>query len=654
MKTVRIVALRSDRKRLLEHLQDSALMQIKKADGSRGGFEHVDMSRHMQVFERNVTLTEQALKILDGVSPEKGGMLSSFKGRRQIDPDEIGAIAAGSGDVISVCSRIVELDKKRADNIAEQTRIATQLVQLEAWQKLDIPLNTTGTRSTAIFVGSFPEQYTEAALKEAIAAENPKLEFELEIEHAEPSLTCAVIFAPLSQKAMAEDVLRVLGFARPMGATSKIPKDKAERLREKTKRLKLENEMAEDEIASYTGKREDIKVTQDYFRIRTDKYNVINNIDHSRYVFVIEGYVPEEDCEKLRELCERVATCVVDFGEAGEDAPVKLKNNKFAEPAQNILTMYAVPSKVDIDPTPVLAFFFYFFFGMMFSDAGYGILMVLATGLAIKLFKPDKRMRNNLRLFQFCGISTTLWGLVFGSIFGDAPAALYNMFTGSNITMDQLLPWPTLDPQKQALPLMIISIAFGLIHVLVGMSCKFIMCFKQKDYAGAFFDTGLWMLMLIGFAVLAAGIALSPVLMTVGTIIAIASAVGLILTQGRGKKGIVGKFIGGLASLYDITSYISDLLSYSRLLALGLTTGVMAQVFNMLATMMGTNVLGIVFLIVIFLLGHAINIGLNALGSYVHTMRLQYVEMFSKFYEGGGKEFEPFSLNSKYIKIQED
>ena len=453
---------------------------------------------------------------------------------------------------------------------------------------------------------------------------------------------------------MAEDVLRVLGFARPMGATSKIPKDKAERLREKTKRLKLENEMAEDEIASYTGKREDIKVTQDYFRIRTDKYNVINNIDHSRYVFVIEGYVPEEDCEKLRELCERVATCVVDFGEAGEDAPVKLKNNKFAEPAQNILTMYAVPSKVDIDPTPVLAFFFYFFFGMMFSDAGYGILMVLATGLAIKLFKPDKRMRNNLRLFQFCGISTTLWGLVFGSIFGDAPAALYNMFTGSNITMDQLLPWPTLDPQKQALPLMIISIAFGLIHVLVGMSCKFIMCFKQKDYAGAFFDTGLWMLMLIGFAVLAAGIALSPVPMTVGTIIAIASAVGLILTQGRGKKGIVGKFIGGLASLYDITSYISDLLSYSRLLALGLTTGVMAQVFNMLATMMGTNVLGIVFLVVIFLLGHAINIGLNALGSYVHTMRLQYVEMFSKFYEGGGKEFEPFSLNSKYIKIQED
>ena len=308
--------------------------------------------------------------------------------------------------------------------------------------------------------------------------------------------------------------------------------------------------------------------------------------------------------------------------------------------------MYAAPGKSDLDPTPILAFFFYFFFGMMFSDAGYGILMVIATGLMIKIFKPDKKMYNNLKLFQYCGVSTTIWGLVFGSFFGDAPAAIANMFTGTERVMAHsisnmgdptpaLMPWPTIDPQKDALTLMIISIAFGLVHILVGMGCKFVVCLRQKDYGGAFFDTGLWMLLLIGFAVLAAGMVTTPVLITVGAVIALACAVGL-------------------ASLYDITGYISDLLSYSRLLALGLTTGVMAQVFNMLATMMGTNVLGIVFMVVIFIVGHLVNIGLNALGAYVHTMRLQYVEMFSKFYEGGGKEFEPFSLNTKYIKIQED
>ena len=653
MKTVRIIALREDRKRLIEHLQDSALIQIKKTGKPKDGFAKVDLTSQMQVFERNVNLTEQALKVLDDNCPEKKGMLSSFAGRREIDPDEIGVIASNAGEVINVCSRIAELNKRCADNSAELLRIGTTLAQLEVWQNLDIPLNTGDTRSTAVFIGTLPCQYSEETLSKELAKQNPKLEFEFEIQHSESNLTCVVIFTPISQKTMAEDVMRNIGFAKPMSPTSRIPKVKAERLLQKKERLIKEIEEAKKEIASFADKRSDIRNTQDYFRIRADKYRVINELDHSKHIFVIYGYIPEEDCEKLERLCNRVAVCHIDFGDAGDDAPVKLKNNKFAQPAQGIVNMYAPPSHDDIDPTPLLAFFFYFFFGMMFSDAGYGLLMTIVIGIVLKVFKPDTQMRNNLKLFQYCGVSTFLWGLVFGSIFGDAPAVLYNHFTGASVTMADILPWPTLDPQKDALTLMIISIAFGLVHILVGMGCKFYVCLKHKDYSGAFLDTGLWMLMLIGFAVLAVGMAVSPVVLSVGAGIAIACAVGLVLTQGRHKKGF-GKVIGGLASLYDITSYISDLLSYSRLLALGLTTGVMAQVFNMLATMFGTSWVGCIIMVVILVIGHAINIGLNALGSYVHTMRLQYVEMFSKFYEGGGQEFEPFSLKSKYIKIQEE
>lgn len=653
MKTVRIIALREDRKRLLEHLQDSSLVQIKKNEHCTEGFSKVDLTSQTQVFERNVALTEQALKVLDEIAPEKKGMFSSFSGRREIDPDEIGVIASKAGDVISVCSRITELSKKCADNAAEQIRIGTSLAQLEVWQNLDIPLNTGDTKSTAVFIGTFPKYYDEKSLSEEIAAQNPKLEFEFEIEHSENNITCAVIFTPISQKTMAEDVLRNIGFAKPMSPTSHTPKEKSERLVKKREQLYKETEKAREEILSFADRRGEICDTQDYFRIRADKYRVIGELEHSKHTFVIYGYIPEEDCEKLEKLCNRVSVCHIDFADANDDAPVKLKNNKFAKPAQGIVNMYSPPSHGDIDPTPLLAFFFYFFFGMMFSDAGYGLLMTVAIGVVLKVFKPDTQMRNNLKLFQYCGISTFLWGLVFGSIFGDAPAVLYNHFTGADITMAQLLPWPTIDPQKDALTLMVISIAFGLVHILVGMGCKFYICLKQKDYGGAFFDTGLWMLLLIGIAVLAAGMFMSNILLYVGAVIAIACAVGLVLTQGRHKKGF-GKVIGGLASLYDITSYISDLLSYSRLLALGLTTGVMAQVFNMLATMFGTGVVGTIIMVVILIIGHAINIGLNALGSYVHTMRLQYVEMFSKFYEGGGQEFEPFSLKSKYIKIQED
>ena len=653
MKTVRIVALREERKRLLEHLQDSALIMIKKRGKDTDGFSKVDMTSQMQIFERNVTLTEQALKILDDYSREKTSLLSSFKGRREIDPDEIGVIASKSSEIIRVCNTINELNSKINENNAEKVRINTSLNQLEAWKKLDIPLNTNDTSSTAVFIGSLPSVYNEAQLNELIAKENPKLEFEIEIEYAEDNMTCLVLFAPISQKTMAEDVLRTLGFSRPMSPTHHIPSIKAEKLIKKLEVIEAENETAVKNIISLADKREEIKTTQDYFRIRADKYNVINELDHTRHVFIINGYIPEEDCDKLVALCDRVATCYIEFGDADDDAPVKLKNNRFSKPAQNILTMYATPSHGDIDPTPILAFFFYFFFGMMFSDAGYGLLMIVAIGIILKVFKPDERMRDNLKLFQYCGVSTLIWGLIFGSIFGDAPASLYNYFTGSQITMSQLLPWPTLDPQKDALMLMVISIAFGLIHILVGMGCKFYICFKNKDYGGAFFDTGLWMLMLVGFAVLAVGMATTQLVMYIGAAIAIVCAVGLVLTQGRKKKGF-GKVIGGFASLYDITSYISDLLSYSRLLALGLTTGVMAQVFNMLSTMFGKSIIGFIFMIVILLVGHVVNIGLNALGSYVHTMRLQYVEMFSKFYEGGGQEFEPFSLKSKYFKIQED
>ena len=651
MKSVRIIALKKDRKRILEHLQDSELVHIRQMEEAEGGFERTDTTAQIRQFEKNKMLTEQALKILDKDFPEKKGLLSSFKGRREIEADDIGKIAASSVKVIGVCTKVCDLEKQRADIAAERVRIKTQTAQLEPWKDLDIPMNTADTASTAVLIGSFPRMYDEVSLSEALAKENTEIVFEYEILFSSSNLTCAVIYTPKSQKQQTENALRSLGFTRPLNPTSRTPMEKVRRLKQKDEELVEKTEKIQKSIEKYVRYRNMIRDTQDYFEFRAEKYKVISTLDQTKHIFVLHGYVPEEDSQTLEALCEKTADCIVEFEDADENAPVKLKNNKFTEPAESIVTMYSPPSHEDIDPTPMLAFFFYFFFGMMFSDAGYGLLMIIATTVALKVFKPDKKMRNNLKLFQYCGIFTVFWGLVFGSIFGDAPAVIYKLATGNEITMQQLLPWPILDTQKDALTIMIMSIGLGLVHILVGMGCKFYICLKQKEYAKAFFDTGLWMTMLIGFAVLAAGMAAGQILVYIGEGIAIASAVGLVLTQGREKKGVFGKLVGGVASLYDITSYISDLLSYSRLLALGLTTGVMAQVFNMLSTLMGTNVFGIIFMIVIFIIGHAITIGLNALGSYVHTMRLQYVEMFSKFYEGGGKAFEPFALNSKNFKI---
>lgn len=651
MKSVRIIALKKDRKRILEHLQNSSLVEVKHNEVPHEGFERVDTASQLQRFERNNQLLTQALKILDKISPEKKSMLDSFKGKREIEPEDLGSIAAGSPRVISICSKICDLEKQKSDYMAERIRLKALSAQLEPWGSLDIPLNTPDTATTAILIGTFPKMFDESALSEALAEEKD-LVFDSEIFFSSVNLTCAVIYVPKAQKEKAENVLRTLGFTRPLNPTSRTPAEKIKRLAQKDKELSEKIDKTVEDINKYVKYRQAISDTKDYFVLRSDKYKVISELDQSSHTFILYGYIPECDCDKLEELCLRAADCIVEFSEAGDDAPVKLKNNSFTEPAESIVMMYSPPSKEDIDPTPILAIFYYFFFGMMFSDAGYGLVLIIATTIGLKVWKPDKSMRNNLKLFRNCGYATVFWGLAFGSIFGNAPAVFYKLFTGQEIKMAQLLPWPILDTQKDALTIMILSIGLGLVHILVGMGCKFYVCLKNKRYAEAFFDTGLWMLMLIGFAVLAAGMVISPVLMTVGEIIAIACAVGLILTQGRSAKGIFGKLIGGVASLYDITSYVSDLLSYSRLLALGLTTGVMAQVFNMLSTLMGTSVFGIIFMIVLFIAGHLITIGLNALGSYVHTMRLQYVEMFSKFYEGGGRKFEPFAVKCNNFKMK--
>ena len=331
-------------------------------------------------------------------------------------------------------------------------------------------------------------------------------------------------------------------------------------------------------------------------------------------------------------------------------APVVLKNNAFASPAETITRMYSLPSAKDIDPTPLTGFFYYFLFGMMLSDAGYGLLMVLGTSLVLKKFSPSKSMRSMMKMFLYCGLSTVFWGLIFGSFFGDSIAVISRTFFGKEVALPTLI-----DPMNGgAVQLLILSLAIGLIQIIAGLGAKFVTCMKNGDKAGAFFDAGLWITTLVGVGVLAVGIFAWDILVTVGAVIAVASLVGLILTQGREHKNPVVRLLVGVKSLYDITGYVSDLLSFSRLMALGLTTAAMGAVFNLLGTLGGKSILGVLLMVIIFPLGHAISFALNVLGAYVHTLRLQYVELFSKFYDGGGREFKSFSIKNKYVELKND
>ena len=241
------------------------------------------------------------------------------------------------------------------------------------------------------------------------------------------------------------------------------------------------------------------------------------------------------------------------------------------------------------------------------------------------------------------------WGALFGGWFGDIATVVANVFFGKEFVIKPIWFNPIEDPIK----LLIFSLALGVVHLFTGLGIKAYMQIKEGKWFDAICDEGFWILTISGIAAWLGGAMILPVLGTVGQWMTIVGVLGLLLTGGRDRKGI-GKVIGGLSNVYNITSYLSDILSYSRILALGLATGVIAQVVNTMGSIFGGGIVGGILLLCIFIFGHILNIAINVLGAYEHTCRLQYVEFFGKFYEDGGEPFEPMGKNTKYIRIEND
>ena len=342
-----------------------------------------------------------------------------------------------------------------------------------------------------------------------------------------------------------------------------------------------------------------------------------------------------------------------------------LKNNKFAEPVESVIATYSYPDKHEADPTSIMAIFYYIFFGLMFSDAGYGIVMALACGICLLKFKGmEQGLRRSMKMFFWCGVSTTFWGLLFGSFFGDAVSVISNTFfhTPPPAIPGLVVPiWfnPVTDPMR----MLMFSFLLGIIHLFTGLAINAYNCIKNKDYLAVLYDVISWYL-LVGGLIIAllsmemmgniAGFVLPPVCMKIGLGMAAVGAVIILFFSGRESSNPVIRLAKGAYGLYGTTSYLSDILSYSRLLALGLATGVIAQVFNQIGSMMGDSFISLIIFIIIFVIGHGLNIGINALGAYVHTNRLQFVEFFGKFYKGGGRGFDPYKINTKHYTVKED
>lgn len=665
MQRINICALKKNRKAILERLQELGAMEIDIQLEDDSGYEKLDVGNSKATFEKQAQAADRALEILQQYAPEKKGMLDSLAGKPLIEKELFDKAARSQDNYIETARRIVSLDKQIAEQNANILKLQNQMETLVPWLSLTVPVSYTGTRKTAVLIGTIAGAVTLEGIYELVARYAPEVEaVDAQVISADKDYTYVAVVCLAAEAQAVEEALRAGGFARPAQAVNKVPAEYQKELQAEVAASEKEVERLQAEIMTYADKRQELRLVSDYYRVRAEKYDILGQIPQTTNTFALSGYVPAHLADAFMKEISENYDAVVELEEIKEEEepPVLLKNNAFSESVEGVLKSFGLPGKGEMDPTFFTSIFYVFLFGLMLADAAYGLIVSLACGWALKKFpRMEKNLRKSVKLFFWCGISTLVWGVLFGGYFGDAVDVISETFFGHKVTIPALWFVPLNDPMR----MLLYSMLFGVIHLYTGMFLKGYICLRDKRYLDFVCDCVLWLCFLTGligillptdiFAGIAGQQIVFPAIVnTLMKGLAIGGALGILFMSGRANKNFGVRIALGAYDLYGVTSWLSDVLSYSRLLALGLASGVMASVFNSMASMGGKSVVGVILFIVVFLIGHVFNMAINLLGAYVHTCRLQYVEFFGKFYEGGGREFNPFNFKTKYVDIKEE
>jgi len=406
-----------------------------------------------------------------------------------------------------------------------------------------------------------------------------------------------------------------------------------------------------DNLVPYIDK---LKIIFDWLNWQKEKDEVKEKSAKTSYTFALLGWVEESLLNHLKEGISKI-TKEYEILELpikeGETIPILLKNKEFFSDFETVTNVYGAPLYHEPDPTPFLTPFFILFFAICLSDAGYGLVLAILSLFIIKFLKLPKKNKKFFRLFLWLGIATFFVGALFGSWFG---IEIETIPDSLKPVRDFLLKIKIIDPVKNPLQLLIISLVLGIFQILTGLSISLWWKIKNKMVKEGIFDHLPWIFLISSILIfIASSSNFLPMPKNFAKYLVLAGAIFVVLTQGRKQKSIFLKIPAGIISLYGLIGYLSDTLSYSRLLALGLATSIIAMVINLIAKIFSQMlpVVGILASFLVLIVGHLFNIGINALGAFIHSARLQFVEFFPKFMEGGGARFKPFKKEGKYIRI---
>ncbi len=641
MRKVYLLGHRQEREQtfnLLQGLGTVQMLDVKSGAGWEEFQSYLEPDRPPEIVSQVDSRRSDIRYCLDFFQryfPVKKSFIEQFTGARLvISPDQF----ADYVDSLDQADEVYDACRRIEDRLArlrnEDTQAHNLIAELEPWKNLDLPLEeVSGGSYISMGLYTIPLDNYPALIDEL----SDKISIYYLEEISSDNEFAYFYFAGLNEDRQefadlfkAKTVSKVT-FPDLTGTAA----ENIDLLQAKTEELQQERADVLGEIEKLLEQRPILMACFDYLDNEFKKHDAVSNLARTENSFLLEGWVPEPvvgDLEKAVNEKTETAVMVSREPEPEEKVPVLLHNKGPVDAYEVVTKLFSTPKRSEIDPTPHLAPFFFLFFGICLGDAGYGIILALLSVYMSRKLRVGDSGKQLLKLILLGGLSSLVFGILFGGYFGDLIA----------------IPPLWFDPLEEPMQMLFYCFGIGLVQIYFGMGVQAYRNIKSGQPLSALYDQGFWFIFLNGLILM-----ILPEFQAVGQWIAIGGGAGLILTQGRSQSGIIKKFFSGLLSLYNITGYLSDVLSYSRLLALGLATAVIATAINSMGDMVGGGIVGAVGMTLILLGGHLFNIIISTLSGYVHTSRLQYVEFFSKFFEGGGEPFKPFGKTSSYVDVME-
>ena len=646
MKRLTLVGIRQEEVNILRALQKIGAVELISVTGDEGGG---DAAKRLDEAAERISRFSESLSAIRPYAKKPGFLAPAREEKLEKMQQDLGEAQVASDRI-----RAILEEKKQIEARLEKN--AATYAALIPWADMDQDMSSVvSTKFTQYYTG-LVDPAAEAALQEQEA-------FSAEF-YGEPGHRAAIVAC------LKEDARLVAGYLKTINWTDYVFPRMEGTPREAMLSLERDREAGEKRLAELQAELESCGVSAailenaaDALLIERDNLAADTQVEKDISVFRLEGWVRSDEIEQVEKALRSVTEdYYTEYRDPAEDEtpPTVLKNDAFNTPFESLITLYSLPNARGIDATPYMTPFYIFLFGIMLSDTGYGLVLSLGAWLFLKLKKPAGGLRGLAMVLFWGGISTMVWGVLVGTFFG----LDFDVIFGTADKFPLLI-----DPTGNPVGMLLFCLLLGVIHICCGHLIKMKMCFEDKDWKGAVFDNLSWVFVLVGLVLAALPMAstfFDPpfelgwyhalYLDKVGLGLILIGSAMVLLFKGRDKKNPISRLASGFGGLYGATSYLSDILSYARLLALGIATGYLAMVFNTLCAMLmgGSGIMkfmGFIIAVVLLIALHLFSIAINTLGTFVHCARLQYVEFFGKFYEEGGRAFKPLQYKTKHVQI---